>query len=94
MSADILLQLMYLCLFFASLLFIAIILQFSLTHGFLPYGSSDVLVSIVCIVQQQFALRCLALQLPSLVAFIWGTELLPRYGGVVDVAQYGLWIGM
>lgn len=52
---------------------VAIVLQFSLTHGFLPYGSSDVL-------------------LPLLVAFIWGSELLPRYGGVVDSGEYGLWI--
>jgi hypothetical protein len=35
----------------------------------------------------------LRLQLPSLVAFIWSAELLPRYGGVVDSGQYGLWLG-
>lgn len=51
----------------------AILVQLSLTHGYLPYGSSDVL-------------------LPSLVAFIWSVELLPRYGGVVDVGQYKFWI--
>ena len=40
----------------------------SFTHGYLPYGSSDVL-------------------LPSLVAFGWAVEFLPRYGGAADPQQ-------
>ena len=97
-----------------SLLCIAIVLQFSLTHGYLPYGSSDVLVRSPPVCPPNIALFCLlralfvtvlhyfflyfrpyvmVWQLPSLVAFIWVTELLPRYGGVVDSGQYGLWLG-
>jgi hypothetical protein len=52
---------------------LSVLLLTSLTYGYLPYGSSDVL-------------------LPSLVAFMWIVELFPRYGGVVDAAQYTLWL--
>ena len=148
---------MYAC----SLLCIAIVLQLSLTHGYLPYGSSDALVRpllhdtrcpalpcvphccvdiacpdmppelcyvvlfhhavnisvsvaddqcsvnmcvcaaiiIVAIIASScrsfssyLLCRSSCLQLPSLVAFVWATELLPRYGGVVDSGQYGLWL--
>jgi hypothetical protein len=56
----------------STMVLLAIVFQFSLTHGYLPYGSSDAL-------------------LPTLVLISWALELLPRYGGVIDVGQYQLW---
>lgn len=56
-----------------ALLCICNFLLVSLTYGYMPYGSSDIL-------------------LPSLIAFVWIIELLPRYGGVVDDEQYIFWL--
>jgi len=47
------------------MILLSLLVMVSFTHGYLPYGSSDVL-------------------LPSLVAFGWTIEFLPRYGGAVD----------
>ena len=67
-----------------SLLCIAIVLQFSLTHGYLPYGSSDVLVRSPPVCPPNIALFCLlrALFVTVLHYFYLFVPLLPalRYG--------------